>query len=257
MHLDLKDFCFPVVERKVAVDDQVNSKADWQDNESYLDTGYKAIVREDTNKVISIVRDSYKIVTNRDLINELLHFLAVSGEQFKIDPSHSFVQDNRMRLMITFPNLTLQDNESEINLSLFIHNSYDLSEGIRFYFGAIRSVCSNGMVLGEILGRYYSKHTSGFEMSDFSAKLDEAKEHFPAIQERIDQLQMLPATPKLVEQISDKISKRLTDEVLEQHEINQMSQWELLNRTTSYISHDVDKPHRARHQQSVSRIFGL
>lgn len=257
MHLDLKDFCFPVVERRVAVDDQINEQARWPDEETYLDNGYKAIVREDTNKVISIVRDSYQIVTNRDLINELLHFLAVSGEQFKIDPSHSFVQDNRMRLQVTFPNLTLQDSESDINLSLFLHNSYDLSEGVRFYFGAIRGVCSNGMVFGEILGRYYSKHTSGFQMSDFSAKLDEAKQHFPAIQERIDQLQMLPATPELVEQVSDKISKRLADEVLEQHDIQQMSQWKLLNKVTYYISHDVDKPHRARHQQSVSRIFGL
>jgi len=170
MSLDLQDFCFPVVERTVAVDDKLNEQAQWADEESYLDNGYKAIVREDTNNVISIVRDSYKIVTNRELINELLHFLAVSGEQFKIDPSHSFVQDNRMRLMITFPNLTLQDRESDINLSLFIHNSYDMSEGVRFYFGAIRGICQNGAVFGQILGRYYSKHTSGFQMSDFSAK---------------------------------------------------------------------------------------
>lgn len=255
--MDLKDFCFPVSQRKVAVDDFASGVVDWGNENTYLQNDYKSIVRDDTNQVISIVRDTYEIVKNETLINELLQFLAASGEQFKIDPSHSFVQSNRMRLMITFPNLTMQDHESDINLSLFLHNSYDMSEGIRFYFGAIRSICANGLVFGQILGRYYSKHTSGFSLKDFSEKLEEAKEHFPVIQQRINTLENIPANKELVEQVSDKISKRLADQILEQQEINRISQWQLLNRVTNYISHDVDKPHRARHQRSVSKIFGI
>jgi len=158
--MDLKDFCFPVSQRSVAVDDHNTHLVDFSDENTYLKNGYKSIVCDDTNEVISIVKDSCRIVRNETLINELLHFLAVSGENFKIDESHSFVQNNRMRLMITFPNLTLQDSESDIKLSLFIHNSYDMSEGIRFYFGAIRAICAHGLVFGEILGRYYSKHFS-------------------------------------------------------------------------------------------------
>lgn len=255
--MDLRDFCFPVAERRVAVDDFHSEQVDWSNENTFLQNDYKSIVREDTNEVISIVRDSYKIVRNETLINELLQFLAVSGEEFKIDESHSFVQNNRMRLMITFPNLTMQDSESDINLSLFLHNSYDMSEGIRFYFGAIRLICSNGMVYGQILGRYYSKHTSGFSLEDFSEKLEVAKAHFPQIQQRINMLENMPANEQLVEGVSNKISKRLADQILEEMDINRISQWQLLNRVTNYISHDVDKPHRARHQRSVSQLFGL
>ena len=154
--MDLREFCFPVDERRVAVDDFTSEFVDWGTENSYLQNDYKSIVRDDTNEVISIEKDSYRIIRNETLINELLQFLAVSGEEFKIDESHSFVQNNRMRLMITFPNLTLQDSESDINLSLFLHNSYDMSEGVRFAFGAIRAICQNGMIFGEILGRYYS-----------------------------------------------------------------------------------------------------
>jgi hypothetical protein len=113
------------------------------------------------------------------------------------------------------------------------------------------------MIFGEVLGRYYSRHTSGFSLEDFSEKLDEAKEHFPMIQQRINQLQNMPANERLVEGVSNKISKRLADQILEQNDINRISQWQLLNRVTNYISHDVDKPYRARHQRSVSQLFGI
>jgi hypothetical protein len=255
--MDLKDFCFPVSERKVAVDDSANEVMDWGDENTYLVNDYKSIVRDDTNTVISIVKDSYRIIKNELLINELLQFLAASGENFRIDESHSFVQDNRMRLQITFPELTLQDSESDINLSLFLHNSYDMSEGVRFYFGAIRSICTNGMVFGQILGRYYSRHTKGFSLDDFSAKLDEAKQHFPAIQQRINQLEAIPANQELVDEIGEKISKKLAGQVMEEFDINRISQWQLLNRVTNYISHDIDKPHRARHQRTASKLFEI
>src|SRR6056297_1973392 len=111
--MNLKDFCFPVAERRVAVDDFHSEHVDWGNENTYLQNDYKSIVREDTNQVISIVRDSYRIIRNETLINELLQFLAISGENFRIDESHSFVQSNRMRLMITFPNLTLRDSESD------------------------------------------------------------------------------------------------------------------------------------------------
>jgi hypothetical protein len=114
--MDLKDFCFPVSERQVAVNNFASDIVDWSNKQTYLSIDYKSIVRDDTNKVISIVKDSYLIIRNETLINELLQFLAASGENFRIDEFHSFVQSNRMRLMVTFPNLTMQDSQSDINL---------------------------------------------------------------------------------------------------------------------------------------------
>ena len=70
-------------------------------------------------------------------------------------------------------------------------------------------------------------------------------------------LENIPANEELVEGVSKKISKRLADQITEEMDINRISQWQLLNRVTNYISHDVDKPHRARHQRSVSQLFGL
>jgi|SRR5690554_5004037 len=255
--MNLQAFCFPVTERVVAVDNAKSPLIDVQDSTSFLPNGYKAIVREDTNEVISIVKDTYQVVKNSDLINRLLQELAMSGYAFKIDPSHSFVRNERMRLQITFPELLFRDNESDIALSAFIHNSYDQSEGVRFYFGAIRAICDNGMVFGQILAKYYSKHTSGFSFDDLGKKLADAQEFFPIIQERIDRLERLRVDKELVDNVSDKISKRLAEQVIEQEEIGRLTQWELLTRLTHFVSHDLDQRHRARYQDNISKVFAL
>lgn len=63
---------------------------------------------------------------------EQLHYLDTN---WIIDPSHSFIENNRMRLQVTFPDLSLNDGKSDISLSLFLHNSYDGSEGVRLIWG--------------------------------------------------------------------------------------------------------------------------
>lgn len=69
--MNLQEFCFPVVERPVAVFDDQHDFTDWQNRDTYLPSEYKSIVRQDTNEVISIVRRSYKIVPNQQLIDNL------------------------------------------------------------------------------------------------------------------------------------------------------------------------------------------
>ncbi len=255
--MNLQPFCFPVVERQVAVDNAESPQIHLSDPSTHLPADYKAIVREDTNQVISIVRDSYKIVTNSELIDQLLRQLASCGQSFIIDPSHSFVSNARMRLQITFPELRLRDRESDIALSAFIHNSYDQSEGIRFYFGAIRAICSNGMVFGTVLSKYYSRHTKGFSFEDLGAKLAEAKSYFPEIQERINRLEHLRVDEQLLENVSDKISKRLAEQCIAEEEIGRITQWRLLNRLTNHISHQMEPHLQARYQENVSKVFAL
>lgn len=255
--MDLQPFCFPVAERVVAVDNASTPLIDLEDPQSFLSNGYKAIVREDTNEVISIVKDSYRVVKNADLINHLLQELATSGYSFKIDPSHSFVDNYRLRLQITFPELLFRDGESDIALSAFVHNSYDQSEGVRFYFGAIRKICSNGMVFGQILSKYYSRHTSGFSFENLGEKLAEAREYFPIIQERINRLERLRVDEQLVENVSEKISKRLAEQFISQEEIGKITQWQLLNRLTNHISHGMEPRLQARYQHNLSVVFSL
>jgi len=252
--MDINEFKFPIVERPVAVHNGLNDLMNWDNKLTYLNGHYKAIVREDTNELISIVRRSYRIVPNGLLIDQLLQELSRIDTPYQIDPSHSFVDNYRMRLQVTFPEITLHDGESDIALSLFLHNSYDLSEGVRMFWGAIRSICSNGMVFGKVLAKFYHRHTRGFDISNLRRTLTQTYDMIPVIQRRIRELESEPVTNEIREKVTKELGKTMARQVLTPKEI---SQWQLYNAITYVISHAIALRHRARYQIATAKVFKL
>src|SRR5664279_5162015 len=223
----LYKYLFPVTEQKVFVEAE--------DKSVVLAPNYKAITREDNRKLIAIQNNTYQIVSNAEIIKPLMEQLHELDSKWIIDPSHSFVTDQKMRLQITFPDLTFSDGRSDIALSLFAHNSYDSSEGVRIYFGAIRSICSNGMVFGKVLAKYYHKHTKGIPLNNLKAQIEATYEQIPVISERIQILQNINVSKSLTKSVEDNLGKRITKYVKEQKKAE--NAWVLYNYLTYYISH--------------------
>ena len=254
--MDLTQFMFPVEERPVAIHDGVQDIMDIENRNTFLSADYKAIVRADTNEPISIVRNTYEVVSNRMLINQLMEQLVGMETPFVVDPSHSFVMNNKMRLQVRFPDLLVQDDDSDIALSLYLHNSYDGSEGVRAFFGAIRDICSNGMVFGKSISKAYHRHTSGFELGKISNSLSEITDLIPEIQTRIHQLITSEPDEALYESIEKELGKRMLKQITEDPAPHP-SQWDVMNRITFIISHVLDHRMRARYQLATSRVFAL
>jgi hypothetical protein len=243
----LNKYLFPVEERKVFfASSEENPKGTKE---------YKAIVRPDKNKLISIMQDSYKLIPNRDVIMPLLEQLHQLDTKWNFDNSHSFVDSKRMRLQVTFPDLTLNDGRSDIALSLFLHNSYDGSEGVRMFWGAIRGICSNGMVFGEVLSKFYSKHTSGINLGNLKEQLEQTYEHIPVIKQRIEILQNMKVSDDLKKEVETRMGKKAAKYVEEQ--TPPINQWALYNILTYYVSHLVEQRMRASYQMKVSKLFKL
>ena len=240
-------YLFPVTETKVQIKDTSGLY--------YPTSKYKAIIREDNSELIAIQKSSYQLVTNAEVIKPVLEQLNDLTTDWFIDPSHSFVENNRMRLQITFPELTLHDGESEIALSLFVHNSYDSSEGVRMFWGGIRSICSNGSVFGEVLSRYYAKHTSGIVISNLKEQIEDTYDQIPLIKERISILQDIETLGDYEEKIPKVFGKGVADYVDEQPKA--ANAWLLYNQLTHYISHEVQQRMRASYQMKVSKMFQL
>ena len=254
--MDLSRYTFPVEERAVVIHDGVQDIMDIENRDTYLSAEYKALVRADTNEPISIVRNTYEVVPNSVLINQLMHELVGMETPFVVEPSHSFVMNNKMRLQIKFPELVVQDDDSDIALSLYLHNSYDGSEGVRAFFGAIREICTNGMVFGKSIAKAYHRHTSGFQLGKISESLSEITELMPGIQARINELIMSEPDDDLYESIEKQLGKRMLKQVHESTE-NHTSQWDVLNAITYIISHVMDQRMRAHYQLAASRVFAL
>lgn len=216
---------------------------------------YKAIVHGETGELISIMTNTYQVVPNRELILPVMEQLSGLDTKWYIDESHSFVNPSRMRLQVTFPDLTFYDGKSEIAMSMYLHNSYDGSEGVRMFWGAIRFICSNGMVFGKVLSKFYSRHTKNIDISNIREQVETTYDQIPTIAERIQILQNL----RVSEQIMKSTEKQLGAGVM--NHINSgphpLNQWALYNLITYYISHQVEMRMRASYQMKLSRLFEL
>ena len=249
--MNIENFFFPVEERPVAL----LNDAPWDDKIK----GYKAIVSPngESDRVISVVKNSYKLVPNKELIEPFLNQVSKLGVRWKIDNSHSFCQLNRMRLQVTFPDILLNDEDSKIPLSVYLHNSYDQSEGVRLFWGAIRSICSNGMVFGEVLGKIYAKHTSGFTFDKLETQFHNVTEKITSVQNRITDLRSTEVDLEFMAKVQEALGKRRLEEITKTDQMPDQSQWDLLNDITHYISHNEKKPNRAKLQLATSKVFAL
>ncbi len=241
----LKEYLFPVEERKV-----------YYEHEGVTSTSsYKSIVHGETGELISIMKDTYNLIPNEQIIIPLMEQLETLDSSWIIDPSHSYVDNNRMRLQITFPELTFNDGESDIALSLFVHNSYDGSEGVRLFWGAIRGICSNGMVFGKVLAKYYGRHTNGIQLMNMKERVEQTYEQIPVIRNRIEVLKRLSVSEETYGAIREELGANAS--VYTAQQPTAPNQWVLYNYLTWYISHVVDLRMRAAYQLKVSKLFKL
>ena len=249
--MNLQHYYFNVEEKDISL---INDTP-WDDPIN----GYKAIVANinGKEKVVSVAKKSYKLVRNQDLIEPFLEEIDKLNVQWKVDHSHSFCLLNRMRLQITFPEIMVSDKESEIPLSVYLHNSYDQSESVRLFWGAIRSICSNGMIFGDVLGSLYARHTSGFCFEKLESQFNNVTDKICHVQNRVDVLRSASLDEDVMERVQKALGKRRLEEIIQTDTLPEISQWDLLNDITYFISHNEKKPKRARLQLAASKAFAL
>lgn len=249
--MNLQHYYFDIMEKDVAL----VTDTPWDEPIS----DYKAIVARinGSEKVVSVAKKSYQLVPNRELIEPFLEEIDKLNVQWKVDRSHSFCLANRMRLQITFPEIMVSDTESDIPLSVYLHNSYDQSEGVRLFWGAIRSICSNGMIFGDVLGSLYARHTSGFSFEKLESQFQNVTEKISHVQNRITHLRSEELDQEFINQVQKALGKRRLEEIVQTDTLPDISQWDLLNDITFFISHHEKKQKRARLQLATSKVFAL
>lgn len=222
-------------------------------------SGYKAIVANigGTKRVVSVAKNSYQLIPNKDLINPFMENLEKLKVDWYIDPSHSYCLAHRMQLQVTFPGVLVHDGESDIPFSVYLTNSYDASCAVRLWYGAIRSICSNGMIFGSVLGSLYARHTSGFSFEKLEENFNKITDKITDVQTRIDQLKSRELEEVFMKELQKALGKKRLEAIVSTDRLPDKSQWELLNDITYFISHEVPKPQRARLQLKTSKVFAL
>lgn len=255
---NINELMFPVEETKVAFQNAaIDSKTNFD-----LTKEYKAIVRSDNKQLISIIPKTTKLVKNESLIEPALKIINEVGFKWQINPESYFL-DNKMKLVIGFPELKLKDDSPDGQMAtMHLFNSYDTSNAIKALFGAFRLVCSNGMIIGETLGKYYHKHTKGFNEIIFRNNLLNMYKKLPEINERISILQSLEITDEVINK-TEELGKKVHTFVKDHKDSHSAAtdyepvrnQLQLLNLLTYYVSHNVALHRREVYQNQISKMF--
>ena len=166
MNSGIESTLFPVVEVPA-----IGSPTE-VDTKEIDDTGYKFIVRTDTNAVLGCVTDEYRMVTNQQVLDAALPILESHNAELK--EAISFGDGERTTWKWIIPDVQVKVKEGDyVTPEIIIRNSYDSSLQVHVLAGAFRLVCSNGLVIGTVISKHNHKHSIYNTHLD---KLDEAIE---------------------------------------------------------------------------------
>jgi hypothetical protein len=128
----------------------------------------KALINVSNGKVMSVVSENYKVVTN----DEIFSGFCKSVERSGIDAEGATVNirqtSDGARAMVdfVFPNQLLRvgSDDSTTALQLCALNSFDGSTRYLTKAGGLRMKCLNGQIVGNIIGAYSSTHTAKLDV---------------------------------------------------------------------------------------------
>lgn len=143
------NYAFPVVETDVFINKSGFVKV----------PGKKAIVRGDSDHVLSIVSDKYKVLPHAQVVEGFREALKGQTLQETIRVTKGGA---RLYVELTLPEVTVKVKQGdEVALKLIAVNSYDGSHVLQVMFGAFRLICSNGAIFGEKFINLEQRHVGG------------------------------------------------------------------------------------------------
>jgi len=212
-------------------------------------SGYKFIVREDTGEILSCMTDSYRLVTNKSIIEAAAPIVKKHGGEIK--EVSIFSNGRSVHMKWHFPkHLVKIGKNDELTPEIVVGNSYDGTLGVNIMAGAFRLICLNGAVIGIVASKYKNKHIkSNISFDDFdeviTETMDKTKliftEEFPVLQGTnfkdkhvINFLQMFPL------QANEMVTQALIAN-------KPKSFWDLFNVGTNVLSHHMNRNRLATH----------
>lgn len=149
----------------------------WQPLE-HVDS-HVALVRNDTDQVLSVVRDTYNPVNHVDAFKTAenvikLSDLDVTGIERETACSHDGA---RAYSIYTLPAHTVSIGEGtgdQVALTISARNSFDGSWSFVVEVGGKRFICLNMQVFANNFGIHKSKHTKGLNLNQIADKLSES-----------------------------------------------------------------------------------
>ena len=214
-----------------------------------LETGHKFIVREDTGKVLSCMTNDYKLVDNKQIIDTATPILKQHKAELKEAVSLGDGQKTVWKWII--PDVKMQVAKDDfMNPEIIIKNSYDGSMQVHILSGAFRLVCSNGMIIGNVINKHNYRHNvNSLNIDNLDESIErtiiqarKVSEDFPMLKDKklrqkhiIELIKLFPST------MSEFITQYLVANKPKDY-------WDLFNCATYLTSHKMNRKYNTTHR---------
>jgi len=213
------------------------------------DTGYKFIVREDTEEVISCMTNEYNLIKNEQIIDIANPIMDKFGAELK--EVASFSNGAKSQWTWNFPESTVDIGDGDmVNPTVTIKNSYDGSLEASATSGAFRLVCSNGLVIGVVFGNHSVKHSIWSKDFDFEEIITSVVEKTGGIFTKdFPLLRSTKVKTKDIASVIKMFPEQYTDTVVNYMLGNKINNyWDLLNAATWVSTHSMKRNVHATHK---------
>ena len=216
------------------------------DNE---DTKYRYVMNTDTSEVLSIVTKDYTLVKNEDLINAITP--AIKEHNGKLIEAKLFGDGARTQYKYQFQEHTVTIHGMDrLVPEIVIKNSYDGTIAVTVMAGAFRLVCSNGMVIGQIVDYFKNRHLTDVQISKLNGIINDTIERtIKYLSEEVAQLaEIKPVKEKHLLEVIQMFPDRMMERAMEyitQHKPKDY--WDLLNTATNIATHHMNRDAESTH----------
>lgn len=204
-----------------------------------------AVIREDTREVLGLVSRKYSVIRHDHVINALRKAVDSSANE-------TITVERNGALLIAQYDLPKMQQEVKkgdiVQTRLIVRNSYDGQTTLSFWLGAMRLVCTNGMVVGDKFASFSKKHRGEMNMDSLAGDIAAVTSTFDTSMVAMKAMANIEYTPILVDDwmtgtpfekvFSEKTCKLIADEY---NASGMHTLWGLYNACTAVITHQMEK----------------
>lgn len=241
--------------------------------------GYREVVDRNTDRTYAIVKDGYVLVRHEDVLSGM-DTVCAEYPEFGVPDKEIWFSNygGRMKVRYTFKDVPMEIGTLADGTPDIVHPtyeamcSYDTSLAQYILMGGLRFVCTNGLVVGKVLGEYKRKHTAGLDLAKAKTIISNGMENYSkatnlwisytkrnAFMNEVNAYEILgfqKAEKLSIESEIKKVGNVIKwDEEPEGREV-EINAWQLLNIYTAEASHRItDITRRAKVQSDVAKLF--
>ena len=235
---------FPVVERKL------------QTLEG-LSVPNKAIVRTDTNDVLGVMGEDYKIVHHKEVIEKVEKDIPTELTERKITLCKNGAVMFAKYLTPRIRAIEVRKGDI-VKFGIEVFNSYDGTFPVGFMFVAMRVICTNGMTIPKSVARISVKHTANVRLDNVG---NEFNKRIPLYMKTADRWREWSETTPKPERVDSFLKKTLGDRLKkffeEEYQVaSDKTLWGLYNIFTYYNTHNI-KTKKNNEQNKRIAQFGF